>query len=240
MSRRSIPGSLWKHAGSLCALCVSIACHQTIEEGAMLPIEGAMGEVAPQQGDGAALLVGIGRILRFEPGAGAGFGQDRMPDIVLGAPKGAGERQGSLDVLSLGIGGSIVVEMQREIVDGRGADFVVFENPFRYLGSNLPFAEPGFVALSEDGEHFVEFPCAAAQAPDYPGCAGIKPVYANAERAEPDPRMPEQGGGDAFDLSSLGLTRARFLRIRDAALSSDGGGGTAGFDLDAVVAIHWQ
>ena len=50
------------------------------------------------------------------------------------------------------------------------------------------------------------------------------------------PIDPGLTGGDAFDLETLGLTRATFVRIRDR--SRDGAGNTAGFDLDAVGIVH--
>ena len=51
----------------------------------------------------------VGGIVSFQPGEGAGFGQDQLPDVVLGPPVGGGERQGSVDVLSLGTGGVLVL-----------------------------------------------------------------------------------------------------------------------------------
>ena len=42
--------------------------------------------------------------MSFEPGGNAGFGQDQLPDVVLGPPMGKGTSRGSLDVLSLGVG----------------------------------------------------------------------------------------------------------------------------------------
>src|SRR5262245_7229907 len=72
----------------------------------------------------------------FLPGANAGFGQDRFPQIVYGEPHGGGARQGSLDVLSLGAAGEIVVGFgANAIVDGPGVDFIVFENAF-YVGGH--------------------------------------------------------------------------------------------------------
>src|SRR5262249_54531673 len=91
----------------------------------------------------------------------------------------------------------------------------------------------------------------------YPGCAGVYPVFANADDPsapsplEPStlpieqlvalprtPFVPPPGsGGDSFDLAAVGLHSARFVRI-------DGGpidrrlDGLSGFDLDAVAAIH--
>ena len=54
-----------------------------------------------------------------------------MPGIVEGPPVGGGTDHGSTDVVSLGSGGSIVVSFApNAIVDGPGADFIVFENPF--------------------------------------------------------------------------------------------------------------
>ena len=70
-------------------------------------------------------------VVSYDPGEGAGFGQEDFPSIVLGPPMGGGENAGSLDVLSLGENGSIILEMtDGAIVDGPGADFIVFENPF--------------------------------------------------------------------------------------------------------------
>ena len=43
---------------------------------------------------------------------------------------------------------------------------------------------------------------------------------------------PESSGGDFFDLAELGLTSARYVRIRD--LSGEGAAPSVGFDLDAV------
>jgi len=50
------------------------------------------------------------------------------------------------------------------------------------------------------------------------------------------PLDPEASGGDPFDLSELGVDEIRFVRVRDR-----GGAGmapSAGFDLDAVGAVH--
>ena len=55
--------------------------------------------------DDSASLVFATELVRFEPGDGAGYGQDDLPGIVLGAPGEASESAGSLHVLSLGVGG---------------------------------------------------------------------------------------------------------------------------------------
>jgi hypothetical protein len=153
-----------------------------------------------------------------------------MPRIVLGSPKGGGCCQGSLDVVSLGNGGSIVLGFDRVIEDGPGADFVVFENAFDAPGG--VFAELATVSVSEDGADWKTFSCNASSAP-YGSCAGWHPVLLNGGcEAAVDPAT---AGGDPFDLAAVGVARARFVRITDRA-DLDGINGY--FDLDAVGIVH--
>lgn len=178
------------------------------------------------------------QIVSFEPGEDAGFGADKLPDIVLGPPKGKGELSGSLDVLSLGKGGSIELAFGGLIHDGTGPDFVVFENPFWPGGDAAAvFAELGEVSVSEDGVDWVSFPCDAEGdgAGNFPGCAGFTPTLAyDAEAVLPlDPVVT---GGDAFDLAEVGLTSVRFVRVTD--VSNAGAAPSAGFDLDAVGVVQ--
>lgn len=184
----------------------------------------------------------IDEIVRFTPGAHAGFGQDQLPQIVLGPPVGFGALQGSTHTLSLGDGGSVVVRFDEPaICDGPGADFIVFENAF-FAGSleGPLFIEAGIVAVSDDGIHFVEFPYDAMT---FAGLAGRTPVY-SAPGNGIDPLDPTVAGGDAFDLADIGLTAIRFIRITDpgAAIPDPGNrvvpGNSGGFDLDAIAAIH--
>lgn len=172
-------------------------------------------------------------VVSFSPGRAAGFGADKLPDIVLGAPKGAGGGSGSLDVLSLGGGGSIVLELQDiTIVDEPGPDFLVFENPFP------GWLETGRVSVSEDGETWYTFPCDETDVDNsFPGCAGVRPVYANPDANALDPTNPAEAGGDAFDIAELGLTAARFVRIEDTGVNPEEGN-TGGFDLDAIAVVH--
>ncbi|WP_234022890.1 TonB-dependent receptor [Sorangium cellulosum] len=129
-------------------------------------------------------------------GSGQGFGEDRFPDIVLGPPKGAGCCGGSLDVLSLGNGGSIVLAFEgNAIVDGPGADFLVFENAFARGGDAASvFAELATVEVSEDGAAWSAFPC-TAERPPYGSCAGWRPVHANPDENDIDPLDPSSAGG---------------------------------------------
>src|SRR6187401_616522 len=69
-------------------------------------------------------------IVAFEPGVGAGHHRDE-PEVVLGPPRGGGKLSPSDHVLSLGKGGRITLEfVDNEVFDGKGPDFIVFENPF--------------------------------------------------------------------------------------------------------------
>lgn len=213
----------------------------------------------------------------FTPLAGATrYNSGRLPDIVLGPPKGAGRDAGSQDVVSLGaavagdgsapFGGQIVVEFSDNvIVDGPGADFTVFENAF-YVGgvSTNRFMEPAVVYVSQNGSSWKRFPIDFSPRYDgannldlrHPYCyasgfAGINPVISGA-----DPTDPAQSGGDQFDLATVGLPWARFVKIQSTGDNwmTDGIDvvrhptetsacqrrvGTSGFDLDAVTAVNY-
>lgn len=219
------------------------------------------GQGSSEAGDGGAELAGNGAeggaggepaapltsaygetVESFEPGTGAGYNQDKMPGIVLGPPAGKGASSGSLDVVSLGAGGEIVLAFgELGIVDGPGPDLVVFENAFWPNGEKAAvFAELGEVSVSQDGQTWQAFPCDTEGDGEgnFPGCAGVTPtlVYDAAALSPLDPAL---SGGDAFDLADLGLSRARFVKIRDLETMPPGGT-TTGFDLDAVAAIHAQ
>ena len=188
------------------------------------------GETGPSCPDNTSDGPFVTSVVSFEPGAGAGYGQDCLPSVVYGPPRAPGDGGGSLDVLALGVGGAIVVAFDAPLVDGEGPDLLVFENPF------TGWYEPGYVAVSTDGKTWSEWPCDPTdEAGMYPGCAGVGLVYSNPDNGV-DPTDPDVAGGDAFDLADLGLTEALYVRVRDAGLG-DGGGTAAGFDLDAVAIV---
>ena len=171
----------------------------------------------------------------------SGFGRSEMPGIVEGAPKGGGALMGSLDVVSLGVGGEIVVSFApNAIVDGPGVDFIVFENPFDIGGNSRdPYAEPGEVSVSDDGTTWLTYPCTATSYP-YGQCAGWHPVY-SAPGNGISPVDPATAGGDPYDLADVGLAHARYVRIRDRSgeVCPDAGGPNSdGFDLDAVSIVN--
>lgn len=167
----------------------------------------------------------------------AGFGQEQMPGIVLGAPRGAGELSGSLDVVALGNGGSITLGFGEQVlVDQDGPDLIVFENAFFPGGDpSHPFAELATVEVSADGETWFAYECTATSYP-YGACAGWHPVIAGSEGSKADPHDPAAAGGDAFDLADVGLSEARFVRITDR---PDTEGLSGSFDLDAVALVHF-
>lgn len=186
----------------------------------------------------------VTKVVSFTPGECAGFGIPDMPQIVQGPPVGAGNLAGSFDVVSLGIGGELVLSFEpNAIVDGPGADFIVFENAFWAAGNPAqPAADPGEVSVSEDGTTWVTFSCTPGDAgSDLGSCAGWHPVYSTPSNGI-SPFDPAKAGGDAFDLASVGLAKARFVRIRDRATRNCDGvqpkPNNAGFDLDAVSIVN--
>ncbi len=205
----------------------------------------------------------VDAVVSFTQGAGGGFGSENFPDVIFGPPRGAGEFAQSLDVFSLGDGGSIVLEFtDNTVLNGPGPDLIVFENPF-YVSQNPlnTFCEVAFVEVSQDGSTFYRFPNDYDPTGDpmhnpanWTGFAGVMPVLSHPEN-EIDPTDPLVSGGDTFDLDDLGLDWIRYVRIvdtgeaPDAAHDDDGdeiydqgmpGGVSAGFDLDAVAAVHGE
>ena len=154
---------------------------------------------------------------------------------------------GSTDVLSLGNGGAIVVSFEpNAIVDGPGVDFIVFENPF-YVGCNPDAgedAEPGEVSVSDDGVTWTSFPCTDTTAsPPYGQCAGVHPVDSNPTNGI-SPFDPKTAGGDPYDLATIGVKRARYVRIVDKIIEpcpmNAPPDGKNGFDLDAIAVVHGE
>src|SRR5581483_12025285 len=167
----------------------------------------------------------------FTPGQGAGFGQNKMPGVVLGPPQGQGDGSGSTDVVSLGDQGEIVLETGITIVDWPGVDLIVFDNAF------IGFIETGIVAVREDGGEWFEFPCAAVIDGGTEGCAGVHPVYSSPDNGI-SPTDPSVAGGDGFDLAQLGVARANYVRVRDSGKNAPYAGPTGGFDLDAISVVN--
>ena len=209
--------------GAMCLLplVVLAGCGEIAE------VEGEVTWTCPS--DVADELGFASRVVAFHPGNGAGFGAE---EAVVGAPMGLGEVNGGLDVLTLGDGGSVVVELAADAVDCEGPDLIVFENPFAV--GDFVYTELGQVSVSLDGEHWHAFPCDADGAYPHEGCGGVGYVYAGAEPTL-DARDPTVAGGDAFDLADVGVDRVRYVRVVDLERTNGlRAPPSRGFDLDAV------
>lgn len=187
------------------------------------------------------------------------------PARAVNGVRGAGERAGSVDVFSLGHDPDdrlVLAWSGRRVVDGPGADFVVFENAFRHSGG--VFVDPMIVELSRDGESWVSWPHDYL-GPDgvfvddpavWSGFAGLTPVGLHVEDNPVDP-FSAAAGGDRFDLAALPddgeagrIKREGFvhLRIVSAAARVDPDTGerfvrdpvSNGADVDGVYARYFH
>ncbi len=149
----------------------------------------------------------------------AGPGVSVVLNAVNGV-RGGGERQGSLDVFSLGLDAGVNDSLTlgwkgRRVLNVAGDDLVVFENAFRF-GDDAVFMDLLVVSVSIDGESWVTFRHAyvPSREPDYAngyvaspaawqGFAGKTPVLFNEETNRVDLFDGEAAGGDGFDLDDL-------------------------------------
>ena len=198
--------------------------------------------------------VGHAGLVVEAPGAsGTGFGD---PQRAVNGVHGGGLRAQSLDVYSVPPDSYLVVSWDgRRLIDGPGADLVVFENPFDYGDTGDRFMDPAVVEVSTDGEVWTAFPFRyLAERPeeysprpaDWSGFAGVTPVLYDDDLGPPDP-FGEGAGGDRFDLADLpdGLHDAgvRFVRLSAASGWTNPDIGEAypraavsdGIDIDGVV-----
>jgi hypothetical protein len=187
------------------------------------------------------------QVLQVSCGEDATFGQGSMPGVVLGPSSGTGTGAQSLDVVSLGSGGTVTVGFAPDhcVIDLAGDDLAVMENVFYVAGEeDNRFVEAGRVEVSQDGNAFFAFPTSVDETRSlgdpsrYSGFAGVEPVLPG--------NLPGEVGGDRFDLADLDLDWIRYVRITD--VNGDpqdpgdimsAGYGMNGFDLDAVGAIHF-
>jgi hypothetical protein len=140
------------------------------------------------------------------------------------------------EICSIGVDGQIIVGFaDHAVVDAPGPDLIIFENAFRY-GAGRLYAEPAMVEVSRDGVTWTAFPFDSAT---LIGCAGVTPTTGA------DPFDPMVSGGDAFDLSDIGIDSVRWIRITDLCqmILSDRthqyyDPTLSGFDLDAITTPH--
>lgn len=205
------------------------------------------------------------QVVQYTPGTGGGT---FVAANALGAPTGGGLGGGSIDVCSLGVGGSLTLGFDVTITNGPGVDFTICENAFVF-GSES-FSEVAWVEVSTDGVVFARLPSRYAgpsaglpgfTAPfgTYAGLTGTMPVRANIATNTLDPLEPAWSGGDGFDLATLAsdahvlagavdLDAIHFVRIVDiphaAGLDSagnviwDNSGPTGTADIDAVCVVQ--
>ena len=168
---------------------------------------------------------------------------------LLGPPVGGGLLEGGTDICSLGYGGVATLSFDNNIIiNGPGADFIVFENAF-YVDDCVwhgetqyaSWCETAIVEVSQDGKQWYRFPpdynpsnttCGIepwANTSSFKNLAGVHPVIASVSHDGTlkdgiDPTDPSTAGGDAFDLSDIGLTWCRYVRLIDTGNSVDAPG----------------
>ncbi len=203
-------------------------------------------------------------VLQYNQGTGSGI---FVQTNILGAPSGGGLTGGSLDVLTLGLGGDVTVGFSTTIVNGPGVDFTVFENGFEFP-PGFVFTELAHVEVSTDGVNFARFP-STYQGPQGPfssfttfaygssiNLAGGLPVVTNPGINNVSPFNPVYSGGDSFDLSDLishplvtagtvDLNQINFVRLVDVdgGVDTDSAGNliwdsTSSADIDAVAVLN--
>ncbi|RMG42520.1 MAG: hypothetical protein D6718_13830 [Acidobacteria bacterium] len=202
-----------------------------------------------------------------EPNPAQRFGAQNLPGIVSGPPGDSAPTAGSTSVASLGDRGTMTYALTDIVIEDRpGPDFIVFENAF-FVGSvptspaddYVIFDEPGTVEVSADGTSWIMFPYDPQALADahgrnidralhlrLRGLAGITPTFTGNWTVPDDPEVWDPNGtggvsgagGDAFDLATVGLAEARFVRITDAGAQNGFPGAAEGFDLDALVVLH--
>lgn len=187
---------------------------------------------------------GIDTVYNFKPGKGQSLGQsfEFFPANIFGMPDtNASELTPASDpkqICSIGLGGTIIVGFKNYlIVDGDGPDFTIFENAFINPVTKKVFAEPAIVSVSEDGIYYYDFPYDPIT---LKGCAGITPT-----NGKENPFNPLKSGGDKFDLATIGLSRVKYIRIKDICQEILDNPNhpffdpiISGFDLDAVVGLN--
>lgn len=139
---------------------------------------------------------------------------------------GGGEFQGSTDVYSLNPPNRNQLTLSwngRRVLNESGIDFIIFENPFKYVEKNGHFIEPTIVEVSEDNSVFCGWnprytgantsEVELIQRTNWPGFAGKNPVFWNQLTNALSPNSifsnfdsfnaSVTAGGDGFDLEAL-------------------------------------
>jgi hypothetical protein len=180
---------------------------------------------------------------------------------TIGDINSATGKAGQNGVVSLGDGGSVILQFDKPIKNGPGADFAVFENGIGVLGDTTLFMELAFVEVSSDGVNYVRFPAYSF--------TPVNKQMMNGEGNSPNMVHNLAGRyaatwGTPFDLevlkgvSGINVNFITHIKIIDVVGSLDDRFATydvlgnkindpfptpfasGGFDLDAVGVIHQQ
>jgi hypothetical protein len=174
------------------------------------------------------------KVVDYQFGTSQTVGQDPafFPANVLGpVANSVGPRTPAAspkDVCSIGKGGFITFQFERDVIDLPGPDFTVFENAFSY-GANQVFDEWIIVSVSSDGVEWHTFPFDSVTGS---GFAGRTPTAATGSNHFD----PTTSGGDAFDLETISLQRIKYIRLTDATHFQSPDRLSA--EVDAVLALH--
>ena len=218
------------------------------------PPTGEAGSIAVHK-DSSVIVGWANRVQSFDPGpqnindSGSPLANFGIPSFATGHAEGT-----SVDVVSLGDGGSIVLGFNYPIMNGSGPDFAVFENGFDDV-----FLEFAHVEVSTDGETFVRIPsvCLVQDTLQTSGFGS-----SNTELVHNLAGKFRQGYGTPFDLedivdsAGINLDSINYVKLIDVVGSIQGvyssydaeghvindpfptAFESGGFDLDAVGVIH--
>ncbi|HXZ86736.1 MAG TPA: hypothetical protein VEI82_14735 [Myxococcota bacterium] len=216
-------------------------------------------------------------VISYTPGTNVQPGYTD-PNVALGPPgrvTGTGPFDGDVtpfnapyqasDVVSIGAGGSLTVRFDHQISDDPshpyGIDLLVFGNAFlgidfdTGIADGTIFAEPGQIAVSQDGVHWVGVPGVFADSlfptlgfqntpgPFAPGgtiptryTQAVNPAlsaasFAGLDIAGVSALYAGSGGGAGIDLGALGLPWIQYVRVFQPA------GDAFSTEVDAFAAV---
>lgn len=186
---------------------------------------------------------GIDTVYSFKPGTGQNLGQDTayFPKNIFGLPYLEADSlvpaNGQEDVLSLGMGGEIILGFKNKVLlDVSGDDFFIYENVLKNPLTDALFKEPAIISVSQDGTNYYTF---LYDSLSLDGCAGTKPTLTKGKDYN-----PYTCGGNGFDFKKLGLDYIKYIKIKDfteyiAKIPNHPNYDPilSGFDLDAIVGI---
>ncbi len=186
---------------------------------------------------------------------------------AINGVRGGGKYIGSLDVVSLGNGGIIVLSSSKYVIkNGDGCDFKIFENPFVMKKDNYDYyymeVATVWVTTSpempnpEDDSQWIKFPV-KYDSSAFPGnkdrflkgFAGVNPVFFNHDCFRINPKL-DTAGGDCFDIQELidkkyisSDSSIYFIRLKDGGDKYNEGHSCCkpyDFDLDGIIIINYS